>query len=175
MQFPSFASLALLAIANHRLHQTTDLASSSSPTVLAPATTTPTAQPDLNTAASLQRFNLPPEPTANLELREIVQGATTTLAAEQYPTLTTDWVQTSLPGGGFTYVPLVYTQTFPSVYESFPSPASGEIGLGTISGTVGVVKTSTPKWSGVGGRRTPALIVMGALVAAVGVAVSCFV
>src|SRR5215469_4292944 len=144
MQLPAFASLALVAITNHLPHHTTNLASSSSPTALSPATTTPTAQSGLNTAASLQPFDLPPEPTANLELREVVQGAPTTLAAEQYPTLTTNWVQTSPPGGGFTYVPLVYTQTFPSVYEPFPTPASGEIGLGTISGTVGVVRTSTP-------------------------------
>ena len=164
MQLPAFASLALVAITNHRrLHQTTDLASSSSSTALAPTTTIPTSQSGLDTVVSLQPFDLPTEPTANLELREVVQGATTTLDAEQYPTLTTNWVQTSLPGGGFTYVPLVYTQTFPSVYESFPSPASGDIGLGTISGTVGVVKTSTPKWSGVSGRRVPALIMMGFL------------
>jgi hypothetical protein len=175
MRLPAFASLALVAITNHLPHYTTDLTSSSSPTILVPATITPTAQSGFNTVASLQPSDLPPEPTANLELREVVQGAATTLAAEQYPTITTDWVQTSLPGGGFTYVPLIYTQTFPSVYESFPSPASGEIGLGTISGTVGVVRTSTPKWSNASGQRAPALMVVGALAAGIGVATGCFV
>src|SRR5947207_1380740 len=166
------ASLALVAITNSLPHHTTDPASSSSATARVPTTATPTAQSDLVTAASLQPFDLPPEPTANLELREIVQGAATSLAPLQYPTLTTDWVQTSLPGGGFTYVPLVYTQTFPTVYESFPSPASGEIGLGTISGTVGGVRTSTPKWNGVSGHRPPDLMVMGGLTAGIGVAIS---
>ena len=72
-------------------------------------------------------------------------------------------------------MPLVYTQTFPSTYEPWPSPASGEIGLGTISGTVGVARTSTPKWSGAGGPRAPALMAIGALAVGVGVATSCFV
>jgi len=176
MLLPAFASLALVAITNHLPHHTTYLTSSSSPTALAPTTITPTAQSSLNTTVSLQPFDLHPEPTANLELREVVQGAATSLVATQYPTITTEWVQTSLPGGGFTYVPLVYTQTFPSVYELFPSPASGEIGLGTISGTVGVVRTSTPNWSNVGGRSTPALVVvMTALAVGIGVTVGLFV
>ena len=34
-----------------------------------------------------------------------------------------------------------YTQTFPRVPEQWPSPSSGEIGLGTIQGQIGVVKT----------------------------------
>jgi hypothetical protein len=175
MQLPAFASLALVAITNHLPHHTTDLASSSSLTALAPATTTLTAQSSFNTTVSLQPFDLPPEPTVNLELREVVQGGATTLAAAQYPTITTEWVQTSLPGGGFTYVPLVYTQTFPSIYELFPSPASGEIGLGTISGSVGVVRTSTPKWSNASGRRPPALMVIEALAVGMGATISCFV
>lgn len=67
-------------------------------------------------------------------------------------------------------MPVVYTQTFPSTYEAWPTAASGEIGLGTISGTVGVVRTSTPKWSGgerkritIGGVITAVVVSMAAL------------
>lgn len=38
-------------------------------------------------------------------------------------------------------ISIVYTQTFPSVPDQWPSPSSGEIGLGTIQGQIGVVKT----------------------------------
>lgn len=38
-------------------------------------------------------------------------------------------------------ISVVYTQTFPSVPEQWPSPSSGEIGLGTIQGQIGVPKT----------------------------------
>lgn len=35
----------------------------------------------------------------------------------------------------------VYTQTFKAIPEQWPSPSAGSIGLGTITGQVGVVKT----------------------------------
>lgn len=38
-----------------------------------------------------------------------------------------------------------YTQTFAAVPVQWPSPSAGTIGLGTIQGTVGVVKTITKR------------------------------
>lgn len=40
-----------------------------------------------------------------------------------------------------TPVSVPYTQTFPSVPDQWPSPSSGEIGLGTIQGEIGVPRT----------------------------------
>lgn len=39
----------------------------------------------------------------------------------------------------------VYTQTFQAVPQQWPSPSAGSIGLGTITGQVGVVKTSSKR------------------------------
>lgn len=39
----------------------------------------------------------------------------------------------------------VYTQTFPAVPDQWPSPSAGSIGLGTITGQVGVVKTQSKR------------------------------
>lgn len=155
MHLPAFASVALAAITSnfpcHPTETSSSLSASSVPSTVPPV--------PINTAVALQldlSESTALSPTAsleNLELREIVQSAAATQAATQYPTLSTDWVETSLAGGGVTWVPVIYTQTFPSVYEAWPTAASGEIGLGTISGTVGVVRTSTPKWSGAERKR----------------------
>lgn len=79
-----------------------------------------------------------------LRLREIVTAGAVTQPA-QYPTLTTQWVETVL-NGVTTYVQIIYTQTFNS-YPGLTDPAmtqiqSGSIGLGTIQGTVGVTKAA---------------------------------
>jgi hypothetical protein len=37
--------------------------------------------------------------------------------------------------------PVVYTQTFPAIPDQWPSPVAGSIGLGTIVGTVGAVRS----------------------------------
>lgn len=39
----------------------------------------------------------------------------------------------------------VYIQTFPAVPDQFPSPEAGTIGLGTIVGEIGVVKTNSKR------------------------------
>lgn len=39
-------------------------------------------------------------------------------------------------------VPVVYSQAFSEVPDQWPGPSSGQIGLGTIKGTVGVVKSN---------------------------------
>lgn len=38
-----------------------------------------------------------------------------------------------------------YTQTFVAVQDQWPSPSAGTIGLGTITGEIGVVKTKENK------------------------------
>jgi hypothetical protein len=38
-------------------------------------------------------------------------------------------------------VPVVYTQTFAPIPDQWPSPVAGTIGMGTIQGEIGVVKT----------------------------------
>ena len=39
----------------------------------------------------------------------------------------------------------VYTQVFSAVPEQWPSPEAGSVGLGTIAGTVGVVKSNSKR------------------------------
>ncbi|KAK9453482.1 hypothetical protein V1511DRAFT_489751 [Dipodascopsis uninucleata] len=54
------------------------------------------------------------------------------------------WITTTvtLPGTTYTTTPsITYFQSFTSMYTSLAMPSSGSIGLGTISGTVGAVKS----------------------------------
>lgn len=53
----------------------------------------------------------------------------------------TTYYANSYIGGSFVQVPIVYTQTFAFVPDQWAAPFSGEIGLGTIKGTIGVVKS----------------------------------
>jgi len=57
-----------------------------------------------------------------------------TTMAVQYPQ--------TLANGQVTWINTIFTQTFVSVLDQWPGPASGQIGLGNIAGTVGVVKTA---------------------------------
>lgn len=63
----------------------------------------------------------------------------TTVAATQAGTVTTNWVESEI-GTSITYVEVIYTQTFASVPDQMATAGSGSIGLGTITGVVGVVK-----------------------------------
>ncbi|EXJ94249.1 hypothetical protein A1O1_02642 [Capronia coronata CBS 617.96] len=69
------------------------------------------------------------------------QGAAAAATAIQQVSPVTTYYAGSMISGSQVQVPVVYTQTFPTAYEQWPSPTAGEIGLGTIQGTVGVVKT----------------------------------
>ena len=165
MHFPPWASVAIAAVASRLNCHPTHLSSNLSSIIPTPQTTL-----SATTSFSIANVNepnapLPTEALANLDLREIVSAAAATQAASQYPTLTTDWVETTI-GGAQTWVPLVYTQTFPSTYEVWPTAATGSIGLGTISGTVGAVRTTEPKWSGADSKR----VKLGSAVVAVAVA-----
>lgn len=75
----------------------------------------------------------------HLDLRKR-QGGVAATAPAQIPTVITQASPTT------TYdmndgVKRVYIQTFAAVPDQFPSPEAGIIGLGTIVGDVGVVKT----------------------------------
>ena len=48
-------------------------------------------------------------------------------------------------GGVTKQVPVVYTQVFSSVPSQGPTPIPGTIGLGTLTGTVGAVRTAQAK------------------------------
>jgi hypothetical protein len=103
------------------------------PTTLTPQPTpAPTQSPDSHAIPFLDRF-LHPE----LHKR---QGAPVTAApvaqAGQVSPVTT--YMENIKG---VQQPVVYTQTFPAIPDQWPSPAAGSIGLGTIVGTVGAVRS----------------------------------
>lgn len=55
--------------------------------------------------------------------------------------MTTEWPATVLPNGQTTWLPVVFSQAFSSVPDQLPSAASGSVGMGTITGVTGAVKT----------------------------------
>lgn len=54
----------------------------------------------------------------------------------------------SVIGGVTQQVPFVYTQKFSSFPSQGPTPAKGEIGMGTLTGKIGVVNTAAAKKGG---------------------------
>lgn len=52
--------------------------------------------------------------------------------------------------------PMTYTQLFQAVLDQWPSPSAGTIGLGTIQGQIGVVKTHSKRAAGDWPEPTPA-------------------
>ena len=82
---------------------------------------------------------------------QLAQGgglAAATIAASQYPTVTTAGSLFTLNGvTSATWVP--YTQTFASTalgtWDIGATPLSGSIGLGSIQGTVGVLNTKSKR------------------------------
>jgi hypothetical protein len=53
---------------------------------------------------------------------------------------TSVWVTATLANGALTTTLSEYVQSFPTFYSTIASPKSGSIGMGTITGQVGVVK-----------------------------------
>lgn len=53
----------------------------------------------------------------------------------QYPSITTQWVQSTVQNGNGaqTYVQVIYTQTFAAVPDQLPTAGPGTIGLGTLT------------------------------------------
>ncbi|KAK4938730.1 hypothetical protein LTR66_015068 [Elasticomyces elasticus] len=112
-------------------------------------TTAPSSAPPAVTAAP----ELVGSPQADLGPREIITNPVPLPAPSQYPTVTTAWIETVLPGGKITtWVQVVYTQTFAAVPDQLPSPASGNVGLGTLTGTVGAVRTGESRKYNSGAR-----------------------
>lgn len=64
-----------------------------------------------------------------------------------------------------TYVEVIYTQTFASVPDQMATAGSGSIGLGTITGTVGIVKDE----KSAGSVLAPGTLLTGSL-ATIGIA-----
>jgi hypothetical protein len=91
---------------------------------------------------------LPPQLHQNegaLEAREIIQnpGAAPPSSATQANPTTTLWEGTTLANGEVVTVPVTYIQTFAPIPNQWPSPSSGSIGLGSLSGQLGVTSTIT--------------------------------
>ncbi|KAF2238820.1 hypothetical protein EV356DRAFT_572880 [Viridothelium virens] len=116
------------------------------------------------TIDSISSSEVAPLPTSiaeehSLELRQAVTpgaapAAAATIATQPNP-VTTEWIPSEVAPGSTPYVQVVYTQTFASVPSQAPSAASGEVGLGTITGQVGALRTTTAeKDSGVGSLRS---------------------
>ncbi|KAI9845145.1 MAG: hypothetical protein M1837_005030 [Sclerophora amabilis] len=84
----------------------------------------------------------------------------------QVPPVTNMQVPSTLPNGQVTLVQTVFTQSFKSVPSPFPSAKAGSIGMGTLKGEVGAVRTDTPKnaaSNGDGEARAYVTIVLGVL------------
>jgi len=55
------------------------------------------------------------------------------------------WPETVLPNGQTTWLPVVFSQSFASVPDQGASAGAGSIGMGTLTGTTGAVKTAEAK------------------------------
>ncbi|EON69488.1 hypothetical protein W97_08748 [Coniosporium apollinis CBS 100218] len=154
---------------------------SSSDGSIAPVTAAPSI-PTATLAAPAAPTDGPLDEVDDLELRAIVTAAPAAQptpaavpagAAGPAPFITSWWAPTVLPDGATTWVQLVFTQTYNAVPEQLPTPNKGVVGMGTLTGEVGVVRTSVPKYKNGGGRtemgwRGPAVAAGLAVIGAVG-------
>lgn len=101
------------------------------------------------------------------------------MAPGQVPPVTAINVPVTLADGRITMTQTVFTQTFASVLDPLPTPASGSIGLGTLTGSVGAVRTEQAKSGAAAGsssllsappsrRPLASALVAGALVLVLG-------
>ncbi|RMZ88694.1 hypothetical protein DV736_g4080, partial [Chaetothyriales sp. CBS 134916] len=63
-------------------------------------------------------------------------------APSQVSPVTTYNINSYTTGGQIVPATVVYTQTFADVPDQWPSPSAGTIGLGTITGQVGILRTT---------------------------------
>ncbi|KAI9676776.1 MAG: hypothetical protein M1829_002871 [Trizodia sp. TS-e1964] len=77
-----------------------------------------------------------------------------TLQPMQVPSVTVLYIQVTRADGQLVNVQTTFTQTFSQVPDQLPLPSSGSIGLGTITGEVGAVKTAMAGKSEAGGLLT---------------------
>jgi hypothetical protein len=138
------------------LASTTVLASTAPAPILASPTTLPEYSDDVQLVGYWSPISTithltPPTAIADAEAdlehdllrREVVTGvaaAAPTVATQVSPVTTLQVYQ--MVNGVPQQVQVVYTQLFSAVPDQGDPPASGEIGLGTIQGQVGVVKTA---------------------------------
>lgn len=102
--------------------------------ILPTAPSTPT--PDIQILPVLDA-NIVPE----LKRQVTGQGAAATTTAVTQVSPVTTYYANSYINGVATRVAVVYTQTFAAIPDQWPTYTAGEIGLGTLTGTIGVVKT----------------------------------
>ncbi|OAL23734.1 hypothetical protein AYO20_10939 [Fonsecaea nubica] len=107
----------------------------------ASAAVTPTPTP-LENEYRILPLGLDANAVPELKVRQVTgQGAAAAPTFSQISPITTYYIEKEVAPGDFTQVPVVYTQTFVPIPDQWPSPVAGTIGLGTISGTVGQVRT----------------------------------
>ena len=80
----------------------------------------------------------------------------------QVPAVTQAVVPVTQADGQIRNVPVMYTQTFASVPSQGAAPAQGSVGLGSLTGAVGAVKTEQAKKSNEAatGRRSHVAIAL---------------
>ncbi|KAK9471541.1 uncharacterized protein V1510DRAFT_419565 [Dipodascopsis tothii] len=81
-------------------------------------------------------------PSSQLAAEESTE-TTTTATTPTTTAVTTVWATFTNAQGLLTTALVTYSQSYYSLYSSFKDPASGSVGLGTISGTVGSVRVYT--------------------------------
>lgn len=140
---PVFASTTVLA-------STAPASASASPTTITPHSDNVQLVEYWSPIATITRLASPttkadPEadPEHDLLRREVVTGAAAAqpTAGGQVSPITTIQVN-EIVNGVAQQVQVVYTQLFSAVPDQGFAPASGSIGLGTIQGQIGVVKTA---------------------------------
>ncbi len=120
-------------------------AASSSPQTFTPSSTFETIFTVRETDSPIYQSTEP-----NLDPREIAAGVPAAPVPNQVSPVTEIHVESRLPNGKMTQVLVIYSQTFVSVPDQGPTPVQGKIGLGTLTGSIGVVKTAE---SSVGSRE----------------------
>ncbi|KAG9821355.1 hypothetical protein KCU98_g17367, partial [Aureobasidium melanogenum] len=118
-----------------------------------------TAAPESQSAASLPTQTVAPGEAWNAEAENVVlelrqdPNLLATKAATQVPATENYWIADHWDSAQSTeiWVQVFYTQTFPSAPGQLTTAGAGEIGLGTITGEIGVAKAAT----GVGATVMP--------------------
>ncbi|MCJ1365347.1 hypothetical protein MMC16_004468 [Acarospora aff. strigata] len=112
-------------------------APSSTPGPIRPSST-------FDTVPRLQPTILPSRHLAepSLDPREIAAAGPPVVLPTQVSPVTQIYVDTVLPNGKATQVLTIYSQAFSKVPDQGPTPVPGQIGLGTQTGSIGVVKTA---------------------------------
>ncbi|OWB58843.1 hypothetical protein B5S28_g4927 [[Candida] boidinii] len=94
------------------------------------------------TSATRTALTTEPTTTATSDIDKIALGEVTTIDGSVMtisPTIA--WVTIQAVTGGITTSSFYFSQKFSSMYLTIATPPSGTVGLGTIKGTVGTVRT----------------------------------